>query len=530
MAQISLSQRGFTLVDNQWRNSHDKRLWLKDDDCALACDTDPSCKSITLYDDGSDNLRVCFLNTAKTVDNGPGTTNSGVSYKNVANYDKPASQAAIAKTRIIAKGFPNTSQHPASGQWGISRTPMDEGGRFAMTGSEYCSTGAWEYYRSPSGVQIDPRGWMGQNRTTCLATHQGAKACTQTMPGTVTNIRNTNRDGTGGPSQSDWSDVGLECSYSKMDPTWVSTNWPNLADYFNPSNVAIVKQQYCDNLTPAQLGSGQNNQRCHEFISSGTTTQDSTWARYVINNVTTPNWEMDIDRVNLALGECLAGGVDTDSLCTSKISGISTLRQFSPTLIDKLNEVTSDQRTSSQQINAIKTVVGGYCKNYPNRPECACYNAATLGVSGCRAGVPGCDDFLTYQHVLAEVTGNSPQEVSTRTIIGSINPRLNSRACVDADSGVGGILQYGPTPQGSTNNLNLCIPKIINSGVINAKTISENCTTVSGSGSGTGTGSGSGTGTFDWSSLDDTTKEAYAGIAAVLCSACSAIMFLVLLA
>lgn len=473
MTGFTLTERGYTEnSDSTWRggNNRKHRMWLQPDDCAMVCDSMSDCRSITSWNESGKPL--CMINTVPV--SGLGRSEGTPSwYTNGRNYDKPTTSPIT--TTYVAKVIPSRNKPMYDVRsLGKNAGPLEDGGKFSMTGSEYCNFSAYEYYNTASGGQI---GQNGRSRF-CLAPGTGAKTCDH-ITGKVSSVRATNEAGTGGPSQSDTNDVGFVCSYNDIDNAWIQSNWNSLSNFFDAENMEKVKQQFCDTSSPATIAGSPGNNYCKQFILNKNGQQpDSVWYNYLTDNMSKRSgWSSDQDAIRLVVQSCKNGGADTGIGCNTAINTlpVGSVNWSSP-LISGLNDLNSST-VPADQLKTLSEKVDEYCSTQETAAECSCRNAVKYGVDGCTADKPGCADLFAFKTFKDSLSASgTPNYGNIMTLINGIRPRVQAQACIRSDGADSeNILQFKKPQVGDKIQINACIQTLQNSGTLDVNKIDMAC-------------------------------------------------------
>jgi hypothetical protein len=444
--------RNYTFVDSDDHPSTRLRqMNLSINDCAMACDKDPNCRSITWWNDrswGPDGS--CFTNREPQTNRPKAPNNNWFGANPPQNYDKPETVTTrnLIKTKSISA--PNTSY--ATGK------------RYGQgNGREYCDSAP--YQNVPSGNQeVSGSGSCGRGKRCCRQDFLGVAACS--IPGIVWDV---DKDGTD----------NVICGYTDIDNTWIETNWNDLSSFFDAANMEKVKQQFCDTSSPATIAGSPGNNYCKQFILNKNGSQpESVWYNYLTDNMSKRSgWSSDQDAIRLVIQSCKNGGADTGTGCNSAINTlpIGSVKWSSP-LIAGLNDLNSST-VPADQLKTLSEKVEAYCSTQENSAECGCRNAVKYKVDGCTVDKPGCEDlvpFKTFKDSLS--SSGTPNYGNILTLINGIRPRVQAHACRLADgSESGNILQFGKPQAGDKIQINACIQTLQNSGTLDVNKVDMAC-------------------------------------------------------
>lgn len=517
-------------------------LMLDRDDCAMACDNEPDCKSFQVFTDARAARgfhRYCMLMHKDPNDVTLRTTVP--EYTNVEVYSRPATKPNDkGDTRLFMLKNANPPGYKVfDGQvfslddGGLNYQPANVG---PVTNyySDKQETGRNVIY--PTGILTNANFDLGlgdYGGDGIIQMHTGVKACNR-IPGVVTNTVPTNLDGTGLPQGTGCSvgpdgdrpncksqdNVGLYCGYNKLDNPWILANWENLQSYlastlgteykapgrpdgkskpqvgiFKVDSVKVAKGDYCNTVPFSEL-TGRDLRpitKCKEFKTQDGGSKDF-WYQFILERAQKEDWR---PTSNVIVEGC------TDSkttavvnACAGAIGNLNVSEPLNPDVVLHVNEINRKRDQSPVITQAIQAKVDAYCEKHQNSLQCACRNAVKFGIANCKPGIPGCEDMVEFQKLRDVIEDNT----ALAEFIKGAEPRVISSACQRSDAiRENTIFQYG-VPTGKSIELNNCILEVDNAGgTIND--IYQKCYTKTqrntGDGGGGGAGDGGGGGAGD---------------------------------
>lgn len=481
------------------KNGYMQTLLLKQDDCAMACDNEQTCKSFQVFNDGNKGDRsTCVLSNIKSSNFSGSAPNS--SQKNMNQFDKPP-------TTIVPNGIARIfqlrnalNQSPDGSDPGIL---LDDGGVFyngTDTKDQTCisSTNWCDYQSNPTGMYVAPENVpAGTNHSSSsMQLHTGVNACN--IPGVVVNTVPTDKNGTDRPWQTQWMDNSyIYCGYNTLDNDWIAKNWDVLSSYLKdttnvsytfpqrnvirPDNssqtgiskvnsVTVAQNDYCNTVPLSTFTTDTTaNSRCKN-VKTGAGGDDD-WRQFLLDRAAKEDWSKD------RVPDLVTYGCNTDNQtiihphCTNAIGNLQTNDKFSQNVITTLNAITTADKYGVSQDT--KNKIDEYCAKNESATECGCRNSVKYGVDNCTPDKAGCADMIEFKKLK-----NSIPDVNSATFqfLKAINlPRELGQSCKVADSTTGQVLQYGKKGAGPAINVVDCVQTVINQGQITADKISQSC-------------------------------------------------------
>jgi hypothetical protein len=506
---LTVQQRGYTLHTGtnfnfeKYKNGYMQKLLLKEDDCAMACDNEPSCKSFQVFNDGSKGDRsTCAIYTKKSTEFTGGAPDS--TQKNMKHYNKTSTTVVpegLAKMFVLRNAV---NQSPDGADNGIL---LDDGGVFyngTNTKDITCDDPKdWcDYQSNPTGMYIARENVpAGTNHSSAsMQLHTGVKACA--IPGVVVNTVPTDRNGTDRPWQTQWLDNSyIYCGYNSIDNDWIAKYWETLDTYlknttdisytvpksnfvkddggqdqtgiFKVDSVKVARNQYCNTVPLSTFTSDLTaTSRCRNTKMSAGGLDD--WKKFILDRASREDWSKD--RVpELITSSCQTDNDVISPYCKTAVNVLQTSDNFSQVLKTGLNTLTNYDKNGLSE--NVKTKIEEYCAKNESAEECGCRNAVVYGVNNCKPGITGCEDMIEFKKVKDAIPDTTNPLYQ---FLNAINvPRALSQACKIADENNSGLkLRYGKKPNDASIILAPCIQKIVNEGgEINAQNITLKCQT-----------------------------------------------------
>ena len=450
---------------------HISRLnYINIDNCAMNCDSDPDCKSFSIWNDQgtqkNDGFQSCMLNKDTTA----GKINGACwFYKDGNSYDKPTPQ--IVKDSNINFYTINTIANGSG-----SETSQDNNASFHLQGHD-CgdkdNVGAWfNDHNMPSATHDYYDGDGGAH--VCVTPFVGAQAC---LPGKVISTElpsdrvpyTTSFHGDQSPVKQ------IKCNYESLDPAYIVSNWEHMDPNIIPLEQQILaKRVYCKSLDPAALAASKCNDP----------------------GIFTPS--------------------DYNTAMINACNSVSDWTQLAPCL-DSIAGVVQNNDIGNGNANNAVQMIHKYCRGgdgtnpqsttgHRSNPICSCLNASDFGIPNPNDNThiscydqpahdyPGCNevrDKTTDIKALFEVAPNVYNEVVAQVqdsgdLAGSC--AIARSACQTGQTSC--ILPYEPAANSKTYNFNVCtfansIGKAVNSpikqtcGIVDGSEITGSSTSVS---------------------------------------------------
>lgn len=509
-------------------NGYMQTLLLEKDDCAMACDNEPTCRSFQTFNNGL-GRNTCVLYNKQSSQFTGGQPDS--SQKDMKHFDKTSSTLPPESLARLFT-FENPKDIQNGYRNGADNITLNEGGLFFNQCSD-CTTcddpNDWcDWSWNPSGIMIagqnQPRG-VGANAA-ALQLHTGIKACNR-IPGLVVNTVPTNSNGTDRPwtGNDEWAnDARIYCGYNKINNDWIIRNWDNLNTYLtNTTNinytvpkrmfarpdgsdqigitkvdsVKVAKNDYCSTVPLTTFKDPNPEGKCKTFIQSQGGGSINDWYKFLADRAANENW---LPATSVIRDACRNPNSTTQNSCQNAIINLTKNENYNSSVVNDLNIMTTSDSTATGIIaDSIKNKIEDYCATRQDADECKCRNAVKYSIQNCRSDIKGCEDLMEYKKVRDAVSDvNSP----LYTFLNTLQPRVLAQACKTADADNSGILRYGNT-KGMNVELNQCVFNLKNEGNLTADKIQQTCkiqsnqggTGTGAGGGGTGTGGGGGTGT-----------------------------------
>ncbi len=501
----------FAIDDKNSSKGYLQTLMLERDDCAMACDNEPNCKSFQMFTDEEGSRgkqRYCMLMNKDPKDV---TLRSKPSeYTNVEVYSRPTVKPnAKGDTRLF---YLKSAKPPDYKLFDGTVFLLDDGGlnyQPAQIG------GVNNYYSDkpelrernviyPTGILTNANYDVGLGNVGgdgIIQMHTGVKAC-NFIPGVVTNTVPTNLEGTdvpqtggcNGPGYTNCkaqNDVGIYCGYNKLDNSWIIQNWELLPSYLSNTlgieykapirpdgtsqtgikkvdSVKIAKNDYCNTVPLSTFTDARPAAKCSEFVKSEIWNTMHTWYEYLLIRAAKEDWRSAPTVVREA---CTSTNATIGPRCVGAIRTLNVDDELTSNVIQSVNDINRTVNQSTEVITAIRDKVETYCQKYENSKECSCRNAVKYGVKDCKPDIPGCEDLLTYQKLLESTTKTDV----LNEFVKNFPSRSLAGACKIADSvNEQTILQYGKASS-TALNLNTCIQRLENEGQLTAENIVQKC-------------------------------------------------------
>lgn len=510
-------------------------LILDDDDCAMACDNEPRCKSFQRWENKlASNRKFCILykKPGAEITN---TTPDEPRMTNVRHFDKPTTRDTLSKTRLFVKQKDMSVDPAPKGYVGFDPLILDDGGKFTVlqNACQFANRNECDIGDAPSGHLVAVGGHYGTGKDGLLAYHTGVKACS--IPGVVTNTIPTNVNGDQDPQalcpteeKCDGKDVAVYCGYNTIDNDWIADNWDSINDdtfantrfnsyiaptrrerdgsqsrqegLFQVKSSNLVKWDYCNTVSFNSFVSDTDTRplnRCKNWVTQNNYDNPDSWNKHILDRASNEPWfgpDVSVKVPGMISSLC----TDTNySSCAGAIKNAHTDETWNPQTINSFNTMMS-KSTQADVINSIHDKVEEYCQTREGNDECKCRNAIYYGINNCKDGIKGCEDIMAYQKLAQNVT----EQAALNKIITDLSPEKLSAACKAAETvgtnpDVEPVLRYQKT-EGLNVNLNACVQSLVNQGILDVNQINQKCynltTAVTGGKSGAAAGGGGGDG------------------------------------
>lgn len=417
---------------------HISRLnYINIDNCAMNCDSDPDCKSFSIWNDqGSQNgFKTCMLNSDKTSGKITNGDTCGGFYNNGQSYDKPTPQ--IVKDSNI--NF--YTMNPIANGSG-SKTSQDSNPSFHQQGHD-CgnknNVNAWNGDHNMPSTTFDYYDGAG-GAMACVTPFVGAQAC---LPGKVISTElptyratyTTSWDTNASPLKQ------IKCNYESLDPAYIVSNWEHMdPTIIPPEQQILAKQVYCKSLDPAALAASNCNDP----------------------GIFTPS--------------------DYNTVMINACNSVSDWTQLAPCL-DSIAGVVQNNDIGNSNANNAVGMIHKYCRGgdgtnpqsttgHRSDPICSCLNASDFGIPNPNDNThiscydqpayayPGCNEVrnkTTDIKSLFEVAPNVYNEVVAQVQdSGDLadSCAIARSACQTGQTSC--ILPYEPAANSKTYNFNVC--------------------------------------------------------------------------
>ena len=468
-------------------------LKLERDDCAMACDNEPECKSFQVFtdkDSAAGRQRYCMLMHKDprdvTMEQNPSE------FSDVEVYVRPTITPPNINTRLFAK----KNAEPPS-YTGLETGLLDGAGLFTGRQNGCGNARPWcdvqENWRDeniiyPTGMLTAAGGQVGAGKEGMMQYHTGVRACSH-IPGVVTNTVPTNAAGNDQPNP-DCRDRDtcnrvfeqhIYCGYRSLNNDWIIQNWDNLqshlastigntytapqrpgtpqAGIFQVDSVKVAKGDYCNTVPLSAFVSADLRPitKCKQFKEQEGGSIDS-WYQFILQRTQKEDWR-PVPKVIVEGCKNSKTSAVIDA-CVGAIGNLTVSETLQPDVVLHVNEINEKSDQSPLIVQAIQAKVDAYCEKHQNSLQCACRNAVKLGIANCKPGIPGCEDMVEFQKLRDVVEDNT----ALAEFIKGAEPRSIASACVKADaSRENTIFQYGKKT-GNNIELNNCILKVDNEG------------------------------------------------------------------
>jgi hypothetical protein len=485
-------------------------LILGKDDCAMACDNEPTCKSFQLFTDNPEGtgINYCMLMNKEPKD--VTMPQNPSEFTNVEVFVKPSVLTDKEKEKIATRvyGLRSANTPPGPGYRRVDgnlKVPLDDGGLFIQNQDRclgqyrgtFCDGQETDNIILPTGVWTAAGGQVGRGLEGGMQLHTGVKACDH-IPGVVTNTIPTNKEGNNQPNASciDGQCYGQDdsynyCGYNSINNDWILDKWSLLSNYLENTttktytsftrpdgtkqtgilkvnSVKVAKNQYCNTAPLVSFTKPDPVNKCSEFVRSEVGNTIDNWYIYLLKRAAQEDWR---PAPSVVKDGCTTVNSSVTPYCVSALRNLNVDDTMDQSVLQSLNEINGKENQSTETILTIKDKVETYCQKHQNSKACECRNADKYGITNCKPDIPGCEDMIIYQKLLEAVDENSV----LNEYVKNFQPRALAGACQIADSvNENTVLQYGKAPKTNVN-LNTCILNLKNQGQLTAENIVQKC-------------------------------------------------------